>query len=168
MARLRTEEKACVMASLRSVCGTCRKVLASGYDITGAIHRRVWRREGDLLTGTEFTLSELRPGSPMRQRGVIAVPRTSPKLTHGAEWPTNHPVTALVVEMTKPGFHPSRRGLKIRRGGQIASPEKSGLNFVYLSGAHFEHDAGQVAKAVLIVSLRERVGVAGEHPIKFA
>jgi len=31
----------------------------------------------------------------MRQLGVIAVPSASPKLTHGAEVPTNHPVTAL-------------------------------------------------------------------------
>jgi hypothetical protein len=79
MVRLRTEEKACVMASLRSVCRTCRKVLASGYDITGSIHRRVWHREGDLRTGTEFALSDLRPGSPMRQRGVISMPRINPK-----------------------------------------------------------------------------------------
>jgi hypothetical protein len=32
----------------------------------------------------------------MRQLGVIAVPRANPKLTHGAELPTNHPVAALV------------------------------------------------------------------------
>jgi hypothetical protein len=36
----------------------------------------------------------------MRQLGVIAVPGTSPKLTHGAELPTNHPVAALIE---KPG-----------------------------------------------------------------
>jgi len=31
----------------------------------------------------------------MRQLGAIAVLSTSPKLTDGAEVPTNHPVTAL-------------------------------------------------------------------------
>jgi hypothetical protein len=35
------------------------------------------------------------PWSPMRELGVIAVHGTNPKLTHGAELPTNHPVTAL-------------------------------------------------------------------------
>ena len=31
----------------------------------------------------------------MRQLGAIAVLSTSPKVTHGTEVPTNHPVTAL-------------------------------------------------------------------------
>src|ERR1700733_1680808 len=34
----------------------------------------------------------------MRQLGAIAVPSASPKLTHGAELPTNHPVASLVTE----------------------------------------------------------------------
>jgi hypothetical protein len=32
----------------------------------------------------------------MRQLGAIAVPGASSKLTHGAEFQTDHPVTALV------------------------------------------------------------------------
>src|SRR5271154_6991999 len=57
MARLRTEEKACVMASLARICRACRKIFASGYDTTGAIHRRVWHRQDAsaerALRGTE-------------------------------------------------------------------------------------------------------------------
>jgi len=37
------------------------------------------------------------PWSPMRQLGAITVPRSSPKLTHGAQARTNYPVTALVA-----------------------------------------------------------------------
>src|SRR5271166_4284217 len=33
----------------------------------------------------------------MRQLGTISVPRASPKLTHGAELPTDHPVTSLAL-----------------------------------------------------------------------
>jgi hypothetical protein len=40
----------------------------------------------------------------MRQLGVIAVPNANPKLTHGAELPTNHPVTPL-VEFQDASYH---------------------------------------------------------------
>src|ERR1039458_1711469 len=35
------------------------------------------------------------PYSPMRQLGVMSAPNVNPTLTHGAELPTNHPVTAV-------------------------------------------------------------------------
>src|SRR5271155_624143 len=46
----------------------------------------------------EFVFIRLRAAvyGPMRQLGVIAVPSSNPKLTHGAELVTNHPVAALI------------------------------------------------------------------------
>jgi len=37
------------------------------------------------------------PWSPMRQLGAATWRRNSPKLTHGAQVPTNYPVAALVA-----------------------------------------------------------------------
>jgi site-specific DNA recombinase len=98
----------------------------------------------------------------MRQLGVIAVPNANPKLTHGAELPTNHPVAALVITIMAAGSQWEREAIGERTRDALRHKRGKGervgnIGFGYrlaADGVHVEPDPAEQASLAAIRSLR--------------